>query len=426
MYKKIVACTNPSSITNDLPLLGRGCRVATGEVNKKAGAVSTWHSKAAFTLAEALITLAVIGVVAAITLPGLITNIQERIRTEQTRVVKYKLTNATGAMNALGLMYAYPTTMDFVDELKNHYKIIKTCDSSHLTECWPYRNIKLPDGTGTSSAGASSGSLADVTSLTNGTKLSALALGTASTATVGLVTGDGIPMLMVYSPMCQTPEDTAYQQWSMVNGKPETNATTNCLSVIFDINGASGPNKLGTDVRTLNSIFGFRRYPATYLTKAECEEEKNKGYGITQCYYETDYWAGAMKKCHDIGMHLPSLQTLANIAGAVYGRTDIGPKTSIMRDDYSNTSYTSTGNCRDYYQANGPYRLTEGNVICTKAGENIPIPTSSAVRSLTGGFWSSQEVSGSVAYTRNIGSTGSSWYRNNRNSYYHVPLCLGD
>ena len=165
--------------------------------------------------------------------------------------------------------------------------------------------------------------------------------------------------------------------------------------MIYDINGAAGPNKLGTDVRTLNSLFGYRRFPMTSITKAECEQEKNKGYGISSCYYEDDYWAGAMKKCHDLGMHLPTPQTLANLAGAVYGRTDIGPKTCIMRDDYSRAVYSSTStsynycvredgsfDCKAFYEKVHPYRLTQGNVICTPAGLDIPIPVSSAVRSL--------------------------------------------
>ena len=51
-----------------------------------------------FTLAEVLITLGVVGIVAAMTLPTVITNVNERIRKEQVRTVKYKLTQATDKM----------------------------------------------------------------------------------------------------------------------------------------------------------------------------------------------------------------------------------------------------------------------------------------------------------------------------------------
>ena len=59
--------------------------------------------KAAFTMAEVLITLAIVGVVSAITLPILVTNIQERVRAEQVRTAKYKLTLATDKMKSMGL-----------------------------------------------------------------------------------------------------------------------------------------------------------------------------------------------------------------------------------------------------------------------------------------------------------------------------------
>jgi CBS domain-containing protein len=164
----------------------------------------------------------------------------------------------------------------------------------------------------------------------------------------------------------------------MVDNKPETNATTNCISAIFDINGSNKPNKIGSDVRTLNSLFGYKQLPATAISEAECKSIKDK-IGIKYCRSGgSDYFAGAAKACHDLGLHLPSIQTLANAAGARYGRTDIGPYTSILRNDYTNSSYpTSTANCEDYYRAVGPYRLTSGNVICVDG--NIPTDSSAGV-----------------------------------------------
>ncbi len=86
-----------------------------------------------FTLVEVLIVIGVVGVVAALTLPTLIANIQERVRTEQTRVVKQKLTDATSEMNVLGRIHEYPSTSDFVNELEQHFKI--TCKSTTIRDC---------------------------------------------------------------------------------------------------------------------------------------------------------------------------------------------------------------------------------------------------------------------------------------------------
>ncbi|MBR6532924.1 MAG: type II secretion system protein, partial [Clostridia bacterium] len=94
-----------------------------------------------------MIALGIIGIVSAMTLPSFITNIRENVRKEQVRNVKYKLTQATDKMKSMGLLIeSYPNTIDFVNELKKHYKIIKVCDNQHLTECWPTKKISTVDG----------------------------------------------------------------------------------------------------------------------------------------------------------------------------------------------------------------------------------------------------------------------------------------
>ena len=106
--------------------------------------------KKAFTLAETLITMAVIGVVAAVTVPALLTNIQERVQKEQLRSAKYKLTLATDKMKSLGLLDARynsaNSTKLFIDELQKHLKIMKRCDGTNtpLSACWPTSTIALP------------------------------------------------------------------------------------------------------------------------------------------------------------------------------------------------------------------------------------------------------------------------------------------
>ena len=371
------------------------------------------QKKVAFTLAEVLITLGIVGVVAALTLPALLTNVQERIKKEQVRTIKYKLTQATDSMKSLNLIGPYATTEDFVNELKKHYKISKVCPNDKLRGCWPSDTIATPDG------------VVQVSSLKTGANIKALALGTSATQTMGIVTADGTPMILAYSPVCNALDSTKTYLWSTVDNKPETNATTNCISAIFDINGAKQPNKIGTDVRTLNSLFGSKQYSATFITKDECLKNKNR-LGINGCYYDQDYWAGAVKKCHDIGMHLPSMQTLANIAGAKYGRTDIDTYTLIMMNEYTNdTDYTtSTGNCMDYFKShNYGNRLSTSNVICVDGA--IPNGANSSVASIAGDFWSSSEVSASTAQRRTIYSSTSTWSTSNRNGY-RVPLCVGD
>ncbi|MBR1424687.1 type II secretion system protein, partial [bacterium] len=74
--------------------------------------------KAAFTLAEVLITLAVIGVVAAMTLPTLIAKINEKADSNQKAVIEAKLIQGLNMLDLNGCMNdTYSYTAEFVEEL---------------------------------------------------------------------------------------------------------------------------------------------------------------------------------------------------------------------------------------------------------------------------------------------------------------------
>ena len=374
-------------------------------------------AKCAFTLAEVLITLGVIGVVAAVTMPTLVTNIQERINKEKVRTVKYKLTQATDKMKALDKIGNYDSTKDFVEELKKHLSIAKICDSSHLNECWPSEKIYTVDGE------------QNVSGITTGSAMTALAVGSKNRTTMGIVTGDGVPMILVYAKNCAPLDSAKSYTWSVVDGKPETNASTNCISAIFDINGAKGPNRIGQDVRTLNSLYGYKLFTAQSMKYDDCENRKHD-LGINECcldcknnHSDLDYYAGAVKACHDIGLHLPSPQTLANMAGAIYGRTDIDTYTMVMKNgyEYQGRIYDD---CNEFPW--GAYRLSMGNVICVDGSSiptdgDTPLPTN--LRS--GYFWSSSEASADTALERGIYSIYSNWSIGGRWGE-RIPLCVGD
>ena len=352
----------------------------------------------AFTLAEILITLGVIGVVAAVTLPTLVTNIQERVRKEQVRSVKYKFTKATDKMNSLGKIGHYDSTKDFVDELKKHLTIAKICDSNNLGECWG----------GTSFTNANGSKTYTVADLKTGKSLEALQFNSGNTDTVGIVTGDGTPIILTYGKECQALDETKQYTWSTVDGKPETNATAGCVSMVFDINGAKGPNKVGTDVRTMNSLLGMVNLGTSYpaLTQAECTKYKNE-LGIKNCYDGADggedKWGGAVKACHDLGLHLPSMETFAQIATVQYG---------VLIDTYESVAFNQS-TCDKY--------LTWSCKIPPLTAD-YSTPVSPFNES---GYWSNQEVSSTNAYRRAFFSS----YSDNTHTYRtigHSALCVGD
>ena len=284
--------------------------------------------KVAFTLAEVLITLGIIGIVAAMTLPTLNQAINNKVRAEQVRTVKYKFTKATEKMNSLGLIGPYASTDAFVDELQKHLKIMKRCDSSHLRECCPYDEVDLGNGKTWDISKTKTGKQLK---MENGDKSDY------SSNNVGIVTADGTPMILSYNKKCEALDPVKQYHWSTSDGKPVSNATAECVAAVFEINGGAKPNRYGDDVQSFNAgglgsscafEVGGTCYTAPFspkpLTFAECMAQ-----GILCCPTDecnnTDYWAGAVKACKDQGKKLPTLMQLANLVDQMYvGDTRLG------------------------------------------------------------------------------------------------------
>ena len=91
----------------------------------------------AFTMAELLVTIAVLGIVAIIIFPTFFNGYKEKSwNTAANRFAK-DLGEALQIMNADEALAGYYSTMDFVKALKGYFNIVKICDSSHLKDCFP-------------------------------------------------------------------------------------------------------------------------------------------------------------------------------------------------------------------------------------------------------------------------------------------------
>ena len=294
--------------------LGRGgqepCRLTRGAVNnqKRGG-------QAAFTLAEVLITLGIIGVVAALTMPALITNIQDRIQQKRIENIHQKLSKVTDKMAVQSGLTGYGTTMAFVQEMSKHMKIAKICDNEHLAECWPTQEVTLND----------EGKTWEISKTKNAKTLKISNNAEDWADTVGIVTGDGTGMILSYNKKCEFSVDD--KGFSYSDSKSNS---LSCLAGAFDWNGSSKPNKLGKDVTMLAPASGLgtecaieaggkcftAAFTPTPLTKAQCEAEKDK-LGIKGCGLEPDYWAGAVKQCGGISK-MPTADDLAKLATELY------------------------------------------------------------------------------------------------------------
>ena len=305
-------------------------------------------SKLAFTLAEVLITLGIIGVVAALTMPVLISNVQDRVKQKRVENIKQKLSKVTDKMAVQSGLIGYGDTMSFVQEMSKHVKLAKICDNNHISDCWPKEEVTLNN----------EGKTWEISKTKNAKTLKIPKDFQPNYAdTVGIVTADGTAMILSYDKTCDFDVDKTGLVYS--EGSALSNSM-GCLSGVFDWNGGKNPNKLGEDILTIGKAAGLgtdcaieaggkcftAAFIPTPLTVAECESEKDQ-LGIKSCGRENDYWAGAVKQCGGVSK-MPTAADLGKLATELYG-VQVGAKQDISPVTLDRSKASSMGFTRYWF-----------------------------------------------------------------------------
>lgn len=192
--------------------------------------------KNAFTLAEVIITVGLIGIIAACCMPALLNNIQQRVRENSAAVFSRKFASVVEVVQAANSFDKFNSTEDFVNTLEKQLRIIKKCDAAHITDCWPSQKVILYDGSEFNIAAATDGETAFLMNYKDPEGKQA----DYTSDNVALVLADGTSVLMSYNTKCHS-DDPQFSQ--------------NCVAAIFEINGSKGPNELGKDVILFNAKY---------------------------------------------------------------------------------------------------------------------------------------------------------------------------
>lgn len=278
----------------------------------------------AFTLAEVLITLGIIGVIAAITMPAIMENVTERVNSNRQANIAYKVTQATDKMKALGLLNgSYASTDAFVDELQKHLKVAKRCSANNIADCWPTQKVITSDGEEFEVSKAKTGKNLNIKGNTSNN--------------VGLVLADGASIILTYNQDSQgmdVGEAITAQPKTLPLGFGRskdfayTTNTTAAIDFVMDVNGGKGPNSETID----NKMKDIRSFKAARFSKGctgieipgigcvvnlgtsyECVRGADKAKWDANGHFYPSCWGGAKKACDDIGMSLPDKSTLLSI-----------------------------------------------------------------------------------------------------------------
>jgi len=205
----------------------------------------------AFTMAEILLSLTIIGVVAAITLPSLTGNINERTWNTQRKALYARMSQAIPLMGAIN---GYTNAETFVTSgLSKVLKINNICDDEHLQDCG------LTNKFTTLNANIYTYSLpwklSDynplMTSVSDSTY--SLSYSAADNNAVGFETANGESIALFYQPSCQ-PNMGELESPSLPNGSYLIQPKI-CINMIYDLNGQKGPNTVGKDVGVMSVLY---------------------------------------------------------------------------------------------------------------------------------------------------------------------------
>lgn len=264
--------------------------------------------KKAFTLAEVLITLGIIGVVAAMTIPTLVTNNQQRSMNTAANVFTRKLGEALKVMNSQSSLAGHATTEAFVAELSKHFKIVNTCKNDKLANCFA-SEFTVGD------------EVVDTTKLKLAKNLNSA--GDYGTNVMGVQFASGVSALIAYNPNCS--QDPYSNQIVGVSGdKNNIGLSTDSISILYDVTGANNPNMYTTDkdIRGINVALKTSSCQGIEYNN-KCIVDLGTSYSALDCSDSAagtsdytsycgqwpsqstmDYWAGGQKACESIGLSM--------------------------------------------------------------------------------------------------------------------------
>ena len=226
----------------------------------------------AFTMAEILLSLTIIGVVAAITLPSLTGNINERTWEAQRKALYNRLAQALKMMPSLNGYgtYTYTTTNNNVsvtadtaaiafvtDGLSKVLKLNQVCDSTNLQKCGlPEMFVKPYNISSKTNFPTNMKTLN--TYFTDSQYNPQYYI---NTKAAGFETKNGESVAVFYNPFCTSKDaffaamNTGSNAEYFAARKFHFTLPYVCANFIYDLNGKKGPNKPGFDIGVITALY---------------------------------------------------------------------------------------------------------------------------------------------------------------------------
>ena len=361
--------------------------------------------KHAFSLAEVLIALAIIGIVAALTIPALIQNHNAKAWATAQKLFTNKIEVAMRVLNKQEKLTNNKNKLNFLNQFNKNINITKVCTSDKVSECFA-KEIYWND-------------ITKPLSIEYGAKIT-LSDDTVLDDVVGVQFANGITALMAY--MKDRCKQDSYNN--------TFGATNSCLAVVYDVSGAKKPNRYvntqnkSSDIAAINvkqlngvvgcvvklsdadgkefcisQILGPQNGGYSYLSPADCATAKSNGeinvrYGSSK----NDYYAGAVYACGGKKTNLPNEGQLLALAKYLYGTNNIASSGTVSGLSYKDDRAE-------------PFLAASPGATAATPWFHI---------------WADTEKSSGYAYLRVFDADRTSWNNYNRDNDGRLAVCLGE
>ena len=224
----------------------------------------------AFTMAEILISLTIIGVIATITLPSLRANINEKTWATQRKALYSRMSQAISMMpslNGYGIVMNSDGTVNeadtaskaaqafITDGISKILKINNICDNSNFSKCGIVSKYKNMGGSKktfpTNLQGLNSSLVGSYSGQHNAFQTAHYSYSLQNINAAAFETVNGESVVVFYQPYCID---------NLNNISANTKqfiavAPLMCANFVFDLNGKKGPNQVGKDMGIITAFY---------------------------------------------------------------------------------------------------------------------------------------------------------------------------
>lgn len=248
-----------------------------------------WGGGYAFTMAEILLSLTIIGVVAAITLPSLTGNINERTWNTQRKALYARFSQAIALMPALngygtltedesGSVTEDTAAETFVTAgLSKVLKINNICDANNMDDCGlPTQYIRQDNAEKTDWP----------TTMDSLVELSGCGFGSIqNTKAAAFETANGEAIALYYNPTCISDlVQLSGTNWVQTQRRV-------CANLIYDLNGNKGPNTIGKDIGVITILDPIDPQVVAPVFATRDSQISSASVGATCTAFDTEYRA---------------------------------------------------------------------------------------------------------------------------------------